>query len=307
MTQARFAKLLVAAALLCVAASPQAQKLKLAITVDDLPAHGALPPGVTREQIAQSFLNTFRRERLPSVYGFVNGIRTEQSPPSMQVLQAWHNAQEPLGNHTWAHADLNDQTADQFLSDVDRNQALLNSIDPHDAKQKWLRYPFLHEGDTLDKRRAVRAGLFARDYRIAEVSMDFEDYLWNDPYARCSAASNAEALKYLHDSYLETADHYITVYRGLSQQAFHRDIPYVLLMHIGAFDAKMLPELIALYRSRGFTFTTMSKALKDKAYKLDPDNADKDGGSFTELLLEARHETVAPDTKPYETLDKLCR
>ncbi|WP_419805851.1 polysaccharide deacetylase family protein [Terriglobus sp.] len=302
-----FSKLLAAAALLCAAATPRAQKLQLAITVDDLPAHSELPPGTTRQQVAQTFLDTFHREHMPPIYGFVNGIRTEQAPATMQVLQAWHNAGEPLGNHTWAHTDLNDQTAEQFLADVDRNQMLLNQIDPHGQKQKWLRYPFLHEGDTVEKRRAVRAGLFARGYRIAEVSMDFEDYLWNEPYARCSAKNDPEALRYLHDSYLETADRYITVSRGLSQQAFHRDIPYVLLMHIGAFDAKMLPELIALYRQRGFTFTTMPKALRDKAYKLDPDNGDIDGGSFTELLLEARQETVAPDTKPYETLDKLCR
>lgn len=244
---------------------------------------------------------------MPRIYGFVNGVRTVDAPATMQVLQMWRNAHEPLGNHTWAHTDINDQTAEQFLADVDRNQALLNSIDPHGQKQKWLRYPFLHEGDTLSKRRAVRTGLFTRGYRIAEVTMDFEDYLWNDPYARCSAQQNLEALKYLHDSYLETADHYIDVYRGLSQQAFHRDVRYVLLMHIGAFDAKMLPELIDLYRRRGFAFVTMPKALKDKAYRLDPDNADKDGGSFTELLLESRNETVAPDNKPYETLDKLCR
>ena len=51
----------------------------------------------------------------------------------------------------------------------------------------WLRYPFLHEGDTLEKRRAVRAWLFAHGYKVAEVSMDFEDYLWNEPYARCMA------------------------------------------------------------------------------------------------------------------------
>lgn len=308
-TKARRVATLLAALLFCFASleAAHAQKLQLAITVDDLPAHGELPPGVTRQQVAQSFLDTFHREHLPPIYGFVNGIRTEQGPSGMPVLQAWLAARQPLGNHTWAHADLNGQTAEQFLAAVDRNQALLDQIDPRGQKHKWLRYPFLHEGDTLEKRRAVRAGLFARGFGIAEVTMDFEDYLWNEPYARCSAKNDPEALKYLHDSYLETADHYITVARGLSQQAFHRDIRYVLLMHLGAFDAKMLPELTQLYRSRGFRFVTMPHALQDKAYRLDPDSGDKDGGSFTELLLESRKDTVAPDEKPYEKLDQLCR
>ena len=297
-----------AAAILAAAANgSRAQTLQLAITVDDLPAHSDLPPGVTHQVVARQFLDTFRREHLPPIYGFVNGIRTEQAPGTAQVLQDWHAAHQPLGNHTWAHTDLNDQTPEEFLADVDRDQVLLHEIDPHGQRHKWLRYPFLHEGDPVEKRRAVRAGLFARGFRIAEVTMDFEDYLWNEPYARCSAKNDPAALQYLHDSYLQTADRYITVDRGLAQQAFHRDIPYVLLMHLGAFDARMLPELIALYRSRGFTFVTMPHALKDKAYRLDPDTGDKDGGSFTELLLESENQTVAPDDKPYDTLDRLCR
>ena len=296
--------LLTAAAFLLAAATPQAQKLQMAITVDDLPAHGPLPPDTTRQGIAESFLETFQREHLPPIYGFVNGGRGE--PGSAAVLTQWHAAGQPLGNHTWSHYNLTRISSELFLAEVDKDDALLRQIDP-DGDVKWLRYPYLHEGDTLEKRRAVRAGLFARGYRIAEVSMDFEDYLWNAPYARCSARNDPAALQYLHDSYLRTADHYVTVYRKLSQQAFHRDIPYVLLMHIGAFDAKMLPELIALYRKRGFTFVTMPHALKDKAYRLDPNVGDKDGGTFTELLLEARNETVAPDSKPYDVLDKLCR
>jgi hypothetical protein len=30
----------------------------------------------------------------------------------------------------------------------------------------------------------------------------------------------------------------------MSEQLYNRDIPYVLLMHIGAFDARMLPRLL---------------------------------------------------------------
>jgi len=45
----------------------------------------------------------------------------------------------------------------------------------------------------------------------------------------------------------------------------------VLLMHIGAFDARMLPELLALYRSRGVKFISLPDAISDPAYRDDPD------------------------------------
>ena len=172
---------------------------------------------------------------------------------------------------------------------------------------RWFRYPFLHEGDTVEKHRAVRAGLKARGYRVAEVTMDFEDYLWNDPYARCLAKGDAAALAYLHDSYLQTAEEYIDIDRGLSRQVFGKDVPYVLLLHLGAFDAKMLPELIALYRRRGFEFVAMPKALEDRAYRTDPEGGDADGGSYTELLMTIRSMDAEEKEKPYERLAALCR
>ena len=57
----------------------------------------------------------------------------------------------------------------------------------------------------------------------------------------------------------------------MSNILYGRDIPYVLLMHIGAFDAKMLPQLITLYQKQGATFISIEQAEKDKAFSEDPD------------------------------------
>lgn len=43
---------------------------QMAVTFDDLPAHGALPAGMTRLEIAQAILATLKREKMPPVYGF---------------------------------------------------------------------------------------------------------------------------------------------------------------------------------------------------------------------------------------------
>ena len=40
----------------------------------------------------------------------------------------------------------------------------------------WFRYPYLHEGDTLEKRHAVIKYLQEYNYKVAEVTLDFEDY-----------------------------------------------------------------------------------------------------------------------------------
>jgi hypothetical protein len=44
---------------------------KIAITFDDLPAHGPLPPGETRLDVISKVIASIREEGLPPAYGFV--------------------------------------------------------------------------------------------------------------------------------------------------------------------------------------------------------------------------------------------
>ena len=171
----------------------------------------------------------------------------------------------------------------------------------------WLRYPYLHEGETVEKRRAVRTWLAAHNYKVAEVSMDFEDYLWNAPYARCVAKHDDAAIQKLHDSYLATADQYLTLFRTLSNTLYGRDVRYILLLHVGAFDARMLPDLLALYRSKGFSFIGLPEASQDPIYAEDPDIGAKGGGAIQELMMAKRKLKFPPNSKPYEELEGTCR
>ena len=279
---------------------------QVAFTFDDLPAHGPLPPGMPRPAVVQSLLKTFKSEGLPPVYGFVNGFRVARYPYQMHILQAWVAAGNPLGNHTWSHPELEKRSASQYEADIARNEPTLRRAYPH-GDWHWFRYPFLEEGDTVDKREAVRVWLAGHGYRIAEVSMDFQDYLWNEPYARCSAKQDEGAIRTLHDTYLATAAEYIRVYRQLAQQLYGRDVPYVLLMHAGAFDARMLPELVALFRQQGFRFTTLETALADPVYAHDPRVPSPGGNTFNELVAAERNVGIPDAQEPEKMLDRLCR
>ncbi len=164
---------------------------------------------------------------MPPVYGFVNASRVEKDPETMSVLQLWHSAEEPLGSHTFSHPDLEQMSAKDFEADIAKNETLLRELSG-DKNWHMFRYPFLHEGETLAKRQEVQRYLKANGYQVAEVSLDFEDYLWNAPYVRCAAKRDLPAIKDLEKSYLATADEYITVFREISHRLYGHDIPYVL-------------------------------------------------------------------------------
>ncbi len=292
--------------LVCGLCDPCGRAQEIALTFDDLPTTGDLPAGETRLAIAERILSTLKAEHLPPVYGMVNGEKVTADPATMKILQAWRAAGQPLGSHTWSHMNLNEHTAEEFDTDIAKNEPLLGSLMAGEDWH-WFRYPFLWEGDTMPKRQAVRTYLQTHGYRTAQVTMDFEDYLWNAPLARCVAKHDAAAITWLETSYLDTARQYATFYRTLSKTLYGREIPYVLLLHIGAMDARMLPRLIALYRAEGFAFTTLEKAEADPAYAEDPAVALKYGGPSTEQMMEKRGLKLPANTKPYKELEAVCR
>lgn len=293
--------------LVCMVAgvSPTVLGQEVAITFDDLPDHGPLPDGVTREDVARKILAAFQEAKVPEVYGFINAGKLQDHPEDIRVLQLWREAGQPLANHTYDHMSLNSNPAEAFEQNVEKNEAILQEL-MGKKHWHWLRYPYLNEGDTLEKRRAVRAYLKDHHYKIAQVSLDFEDYAWNGPYARCSDKKDDKAIAWLKESYLSTASDYMKLGRQMSQQLFRRDIKYVLLMHIGAFDAEMLPQLLAQMKQQGFKFITLEKAEKDSAYKIDPDTARPDGAILQEQIYDARHMQIPPNEKPMKQLKELC-
>ncbi|HEX8572360.1 MAG TPA: glycoside hydrolase family 9 protein [Allosphingosinicella sp.] len=277
----------------------------LAITVDDLPVHGELPPGETPLGVARQVIAAFKAAKVPAVYGFFNGSWTERQPETEGVLRAWTEAGFPLGNHGWSHRNADDSTLAEYEEEIARNEPLLKRYGRDDWR--WFRYPFLSEGEAPEKRAGVRAILARRGYRVADVTMDFSDWRWAAPYARCKAAGDEAAVEALERAYLEAAQENIDFYRSLSRSLYGRDIPYVLLMHIGAFDARMLPRLLDLYRREGFRFVTLAEAQGDPFYReaMNPSLPAPPQG--LEGRANARRMPLPPRKSHAAMLDGLCR
>jgi peptidoglycan/xylan/chitin deacetylase (PgdA/CDA1 family) len=279
---------------------------QIAITFDDLPAHGPLPAGETRLDVANKMLKALKRAHVPPTYGFVNGLAVQEHPGTAAVLSAWRTAGNPLGNHTWSHMNLNQHSLEQFDRDTQQNEALLALL-MKEADWHWFRFPFLAEGDTIEKRMGERVYLAEHGYRIAGVTMSFADYEWNEPYARCAAKHDGKAIRWLERSYLQAADEDIGYRRAMSEKLYGKDIPYLLLMHIGAFDARMLPRLLRLYDAHGFTFVPLEEAEKDPFYRFDLDPKLLPGPDTLEGAMEEK-QLALPVKKDYSTeLDKVCR
>jgi len=293
-------------------ATPLDPHPSVALTFDDLPAAGSLPAGQNRTKIATALAVELKANHLEGTYGFVNAVKLENDPDAQQALRIWVDAGMNVGNHTWSHISLTDNTAEAFEREIALDEPALAQF-AGERDWHWFRYPFLWEGETLEKRRAVRAWLKGRGYRTAQVTLDFEDYAWNDAYARCSAnpgaaTINAEAIAWLRQSYLENAAEYIRLGREEERIALGHEIPNVMLLHATAFTTLMLPDLLDLLRKEGFRFAALDKVEQDPAYAQDPDAALRYGGTLPDQFMDSRKLPYpAFKPKPMEKLQSLCR
>ena len=273
-----------------VLAAPDVAATELAVTVDDIPAHGAVPDGTTRRDISAEMIRALERHAIPGVYGFTNGGQLLEHPEREDILRDWRRAGFVLANHTLSHSDLTRQSATDYITDIERNESILMRLSPPGAP-RYFRYPYLHEGDTRDKRERVRNWLASRGYTIAPATISLDDdWSWNDIYVRCAMLGDAHSIARLKRLFLQSAVTRLKAFEALSQQLFGRSIKQVLVVHMSAFEARMLDELLAAYRAAGTTLVSLPEAMQDPALRLDSGLVQEQGATY--LVQVARTRSV---------------
>ncbi|HEY4013624.1 MAG TPA: polysaccharide deacetylase family protein [Polyangiaceae bacterium] len=262
--------------------------IEVAVTVDDLPVHGPSFPGIDRMAIAHTFLGAFRRHHVPRVYGFVNGKHVDDDPASEAVLRRWLDEGQLLANHTYSHVNLKDVELPEYIADVEKGEGILKKLEPGGATWKYFRYPYLSEGDTPEKREGARRYLRDRGYAIAEVSLSANDWAFNGPFARCSARGDAAALATLTRTLVDVHVDELRRTRAVCESLAHREVPQILLLHIGAATAAAIDDLLSAYEREGVRWIDLPTALADPFYAEDPSTREGSGGTLPTLVARAR-------------------
>jgi peptidoglycan-N-acetylglucosamine deacetylase len=143
--------------------------MKAAFTIDDLPLWPqAYPPeGYTAGGIVDSIIEALDHHKIRGVYAFCNSWSLVKHPEFSRILDRWTDAGHFVGNHTHAHAELNDVRAEEYIDEIDLADVHLAPW-LSKAPSKFFRYTLCHWGDTEEKRERVRSHLSERGYIPAE-------------------------------------------------------------------------------------------------------------------------------------------
>src|SRR4051812_9184054 len=95
----------------------------------------------------------------------------------------------------------------------------------------------IFEKGSEEKRKRVREALATGGYRIAPVSVYFDDWAWNEAYARCADKKDETGISILKSTFLDSARRQFQWTKEMSVKSEAPDAKQILLVHIGAFDA----------------------------------------------------------------------
>lgn len=282
-------------------------RFDVAVTADDLPAHGPLPAGMTWAGIAHSYVDTLKTHGVPEAWGFVNAVRLGTDAQSEAALDVWRNAGYPLGNHAYSHLGLSKAVSlDAWQADVRAGEPVLAK---HMAGKDWhvLRFPFLDAGGAGPRHDDALEWLKVRGYRIADVSLGFDDWAYTEAYVRCLAKRDRAAIDGMKASYLRRVDQQLARTKALSQRVYGHMIPQVLLTHMGAWSATTLPEVMKRLDAVGARYVTLDQVQSDAAYHAPSPRAGE--GALMERHAQDAGINLSglPTVEPVGDLDALCR
>lgn len=255
-------------------AQPPRQRIQVAVTIDDLPWVGKVHEAETRLSATRRLLATLERREVPAV-GFVN---CERVRPDAAVLRLWLEAGLTLGNHTATHPDLNTVDPAKWVDDAERCHTLLSELQGHPPE--YFRYPFLHEGPTVERQRSAREGLDRLGYTNATVTIDNSEFMLASYYARAVDRGDSARAEAVVRAYVQHLTEALAHFDRVAQETFGRQIPQVLLLHANLLAADHLDEVLQAYDAAGVEFISLREALSDRVFRLESDYVGPKGLSW---------------------------
>ena len=259
---------------------------KIALTFDDLPVLG--PIGFWRaREISNMILRTLKRQSIPAA-GFVVEEKIQDEQSTFVILEDWADAGHILGNHTFGHVDLHQLEPKDFFEHVRDGQQFLKMITRTRRKMnyRYLRFPYLHQGETEKKKNRVAKSLHRAGYEIAHVTIKTGDRRFNRIYLEVET-DNARMAR-LKSIYLEDLTIALDYGETQSQAVFGREIPQILWLHCCIATASFLEDTLQILQGRGYSFISLAEALEDSAFSTPETYAGELGLTFTDRVAATK-------------------
>jgi len=236
---------------------------QIAITLDDFVLFDV--PTMSAAERNQRILGALAAERLQAAM-FVAG-RNVNTDEKRRLLRAWNDAGHIIANHSFSHQHYPDVSFVEFSADMLRGEAVIRDFPQF---RKMFRFPFLKEGDTVEKRDGMRAFLREHEYRNGHVTIDASDWYVDERLRRRLNQNPRAPLAPYRRFYLAHLWERAQFYDGLAQQVTGRKIKHTLLLHHNVLNGLFLGDVLRMFKTRGWRLVDADNAFADAVFTSQP-------------------------------------
>lgn len=235
------------------------QVREIAITIDDLPLVASqMNTPANQQRSTERFMKIIQaltENQVPAT-GFVIAGAIEKG--QWAFLEQFKQAGFMIGNHTYTHHGLNQWSAQKYIADVDRAD---KKLAPLLTEPRYFRYPYLAEGNKTSK-PLVLDYLKAHQYIVAPVTIDSKDFQFNEQLYHVPYRAREKYIQVIKPRYLN----YIWQQTlRAEKRAKEAPVKQILLIHANLLNSYLLGDVIQMYKEKGYTFISLTEALKNPA------------------------------------------
>jgi peptidoglycan/xylan/chitin deacetylase (PgdA/CDA1 family) len=279
-------------------------KREVAVTFDDLPA--SLDNGRVAE-INRKLVEGIVHHKIPAV-GFVNESRLSVPSGSenrIALLRIWLDAGLELGNHTYSHIQIDNNSLAAYQADVIRGEIVTKKLlQEKGMKLRYFRHTQLRTGPTPEYERNLNRFLASRGYTIAPVTIDNQEWVYAAGYAAARRHGDQKNVDRIAREYLKYMEEIFGFFEQLSRDFLGYEVKQTLLLHANELNADHFDALAEIMKRRGYRFISLEEALKDPAYRLPTANTKK-GLSWLHRWMIARGLEMRSEPREPEWLNEL--
>jgi peptidoglycan/xylan/chitin deacetylase (PgdA/CDA1 family) len=236
---------------------------EIALTFDDAPRNSSYFSGLKR---TTKLIQQLKDEKVSTVF-FCNSARNDEDSGLLR-LKLYGREGHLIANHTHGHPDFDKLSVENFTKNFEEADNQLSKLPNY---IKWFRFPFLHEGNTVEKRDQFRKILKDRGYLNGYVTVDTYDWYLDKLFQEANNAKKKIDFDKLRDLYVKVLLEDSEFFDNISVKGLGRSVKHVLLLHENDLAAMFIGDLIKALRKNGWKIISPKEAYTDAIASVEPD------------------------------------
>ena len=218
-------------------------------------------------------------------------------PEKLICCKMWLDAGLELGNHTFSHLSLHDNSLEKYEADILKGEMVTKKLlEAKNQKIKYFRHPYLWTGLSLEIKNDLNNFLTEHDYTIAPVTIDNSDWIFARAYDNAIEKKDEKLKAKIGAAYVPYLESKMDYWERQSVKLFGREIKQILLLHANSINADYMDDLAKMLEKRNYKFISLEEALKDEAYKLPDTFIKRNGISWLHRwALEKGKDNILPE------------